>query len=663
MSLRARILARLRRNDDGALMLITLAFITLLGLFCGAVLSYADTSLRGHRSSVSGRNQRYAADGAMEAAIEVLRDDRDAGRDPTYGGKCPDTQPFASFAINGIATTVTCAAEPGSGAPTTAGGGAPIVPEHSLLALGTHASEGIVRAGAVGLSLNGSIYSRSRITTSGVLTTAGKVYAVGSCSGTIVSLDPPVQCAPDDGMALDDPLGADPSFEPLVRFAPAVQTAPTPTMVLGLPVCSGAVFTLQPGRYTDARALTTLTTACPGATIHLAAPANGPGIFYFEFGQVGGTDDVEDHVWRIERSGVKVVAGTPKAWVAGVPTLLPGACKTSSDPAPNHGVQLIFGGNSRLDLREGAMEVCAESNDDEQAIAIYGMPTLPPPVALADGASMTSNQFTQPGMAEGTIDDTWATAQDQPNPNVEVGFTTTVPSGASIGDVTVHVRHRESAGTAPQLVITPGDGSPACAPIGLTEDATAHTDGLAGNASACITNAAKLSGMRARFQASTTGGWAKVDGFSLEVEFTGTLLAPLSNCLLTEPYTVAPATGASGACAVVHTVPGTTFAVQGTMYAPSAPVHLELGALSVQTVSRGIIARTIRFDATVGVAIPGNPIGSPAIGTRADREVLITVSIAGQPRAEALVRFGDGAGLTPGATVDVLEWTFLEPSG
>lgn len=658
-----RFLARLRRNDDGALMLITLAFITLLGVFCGAVLSYADTSLRGHRSSVSGRNERYAADGAMEAAIEVLRDDLDAGRDPTYGGKCPDTEPFASFAINGISTSVTCDAEPNSGAPTTAGGGSLLVPEHSLLALGTHASEGIVRSGAVGLSLNGSIYSRSQISSTGVLTTAGEVYAVGTCSGTIVSLQPPLHCAPDDPPALDDPLGADPSFEPMVRFAPAVQTAPTPTMALGLPVCTGALFTLPPGRYTDARALTTLTTQCPGATIHLAAPADGPGVFYFDFGQVGPTDDIEDHVWRIERTGVKVVGGTPKAWVAGLPTVLPGACKTSIDPAPNHGVQLIFGGNSRIDLRQGSMETCAESDDDEGAIAIYGVPTLPPPVDLADGEASTTSGFTNQNLAEGAYDDSWAATQDQANANVEVGFTTTVPTGASIGAVTVQVRHRESVGTAPQLVVIPGDGSPACAPITLTEDATAHADGSAGNATSCITNAAKLNGMRARFKADAQGGWAKVDGFSVEVEFTGTLLSALSNCLLTEPYTAAPATGAAGACAVVHTVPGTIFAVQGTIYAPSAPVHLELGAASVQTVSRGIIARTIRFDATVGVAIPGNPTGSPGIGTRADREVQIIVSIAGQPIAEALVRFGDGGGATPGATVDVLEWTFLAPSG
>lgn len=659
-----RVLQRLRSNDDGALLLLTLAFITLLGLFCGAVLSYSDTSLRGHRSYVGERNERYAVDGAMEAAIEVLRDDLDAGRDPAFGGRCPDAEPFLTFPINGMIATAACAAEPLSGAPVSTGDEDPIVPEHSLLALGTHPDEGIARAGAVGLSLNGSIYSRSKITSTGVLTTAGKVYAVGTCSGTIVSLEPPLNCAPDNGVPLDDPLGADPSFDPAIRFAPAVQSVPVPaTTPLGLPVCTGAVFTLQPGRYTDARALTTLTTECPGATIHLAAGANGPGLYVFDFEQVGGTDDIEDHVWRIESTGVRVVAGTPNNWLLGEPTVLPGACKTASDPAPNYGVQLIFSGSSRLDVREGEMEVCADSDEDEGAIAIYGMPELPEPVVVAYGENASGSAFTDPARTEGEIDDVWSIAADDAGAQVEAAFATTVPSGATIDQVTVSARHRESDGSNPRLVLVPGDGSGACPPIALTEDTTAHTDGAAGNGTSCISSLAKLSGMKARFLADTSAGWAKVDGFRLEVSLNGTEIEPLTGCLLAEPYLSAPATGAAGPCPVVHTEAGSIFAVQGTVYAPSAPIHLELGAASVQTVSQGIIARTIRFDATVGVAIPGNPVGSPISTARADRRVRITVSVGGVPRAEALVRFGDGGGDTPGATVDVLEWSFLAPGG
>jgi hypothetical protein len=652
------IVTRLRRDDDGALLIVALAFLALLGLLTTAVLGYADTSLRGHRVFAAERAERYAVDGGVEAAIEVLRDDLDAGRDASYGGTCPDTEPLASFSVNGIATSVTCTAEPGSGAPTSDEEGDPIVPEHSLLALGTHASEGIVRSGAAALQLNGSIYSRSGITSSGLLTSAGKVYAVGTCSVTVISLQPPVNCAPN-GVALDDPLGADPSFEPLVRYAPANQTPPTPTMVLGLPVCDGSVFTLQPGRYTDARALTTLTTGCPNATIHLEAPANGPGVFYFDFQQVGGANEPEDHIWRVERAGVKVVGGTPKGWVAGAPAALPGACKTTGDAAPNHGVQLIFGGDSRVDLKLGSMEICGEPTDDEQSIAVYGVPTLPVPLGLANGEAATGSGFSGVAFAEGASDDAWASATNQASAHVEVGLTASIPVGATLDDVTVRVHHREADGANPQLIITPGNGAPACAPIALTEDTTAHTDGASANASSCIDTAAKLAGMHARFQVATTGGWAKLDSFSLEVTYNGTLVAPLTGCAVAEPYATPPGAGSSDPCAVVHTSPGTIFAVQGTMYAPTAPIHLELGAASVQTVSRGIIARTIRFDATVGIAIPGNPIGAPVVVTRADREVRIEVSIDGVPRVDALVRFGDGGGLTPGATVDVLEWTFL----
>lgn len=659
----SQIARRLRREDDGVLLVMTLAFLAVLGLFCSVVLGYAETNLRAHETFESLRDERYAADGALEAAIEVLRDDLDAGRDPSYGGACPDTEPFASFAVNGQLAEVTCSAEPSSGAPANAGSGSPVVPEHVLLALGDHPDEGIVRDGAASLTLEGSMFSHSRIhSATGLVTTAGKVYAVGPCTGYIVSLQPPLQCAPSNGVSASDPLGADPSFEPMIRFAPADRIVPSVPMLLGLPDCTGSVFTLQPGRYSDARALTRLTTLCPSATIHLAPAAEGPGIFYFDFEQEGAADDVEDHVWRIEATGVKVVGGTPKNWIAGAPAAVPGACATASDPAPNHGVQMIFGGNSRVDLRAGAMEVCADSADDEGAIAVYGMPTLPPPVGLASGEDVVFAGFSGADRAEGGIDDAWTSVADESDAKIEVGFTTTVPAGATIGAVSVKVRHRESENGKPQLVLIPGDGSGACAPIALTADTTAHTDGAAGNASSCINSPAKLNGMRARFQMDATDRWAKVDGFTLEVSFTGTELEPLSNCLLTEPYASAPATGASGPCPVLHTAPGSILAIQGTVYAPSAPVHLELGLASVQTVSHGIIGRTIRFDATVGVAIPGNPIGVPGVGARSDREVRINVALDGVPKLEALVRFGDGGGITPGATVDIVDWTFLEPS-
>jgi Tfp pilus assembly protein PilX len=71
-----RLLARLRHQEEGAALVICLAFLAFFGVVAVALLNYTDTSIRGTISYREARDVVYAADGAVEGAIHRVRVDR-----------------------------------------------------------------------------------------------------------------------------------------------------------------------------------------------------------------------------------------------------------------------------------------------------------------------------------------------------------------------------------------------------------------------------------------------------------------------------------------------------------------------------------------------------------------------------------------------------------
>jgi len=90
------------RDEDGQALVLALAFLAFFGLVIAALLSFASASLLSTSQLREQRSATYAADGAVEAAINLARGDRNIG---AYGAvPCMKASPFTVTTSNGITT-------------------------------------------------------------------------------------------------------------------------------------------------------------------------------------------------------------------------------------------------------------------------------------------------------------------------------------------------------------------------------------------------------------------------------------------------------------------------------------------------------------------------------------------------------------------------------
>jgi hypothetical protein len=92
-----RLIAR-SRQEDGAVMLIALGFLTFLAVVTVVLVNYATTSIRATISLRDVRGREYAADGVVDAAINKVRGATAAAN----SDKC------LAATINGLALRVDC---------------------------------------------------------------------------------------------------------------------------------------------------------------------------------------------------------------------------------------------------------------------------------------------------------------------------------------------------------------------------------------------------------------------------------------------------------------------------------------------------------------------------------------------------------------------------
>jgi len=140
--------ARERRinGEGGATLVLALAFLAVIGLMAIAVIGFGDASIRATSGYRTDRGRNYAADGALDAAINKAKADGTIGRDPALypSDVCnpTNTNPLLELPANGPdpATVVSCQAEPGggSGKPKDLGS----TPPFALLTLGDRRSDG-----------------------------------------------------------------------------------------------------------------------------------------------------------------------------------------------------------------------------------------------------------------------------------------------------------------------------------------------------------------------------------------------------------------------------------------------------------------------------------------------------------------------------------------
>jgi hypothetical protein len=99
------------RDEDGQALLIALAFLIFFGLIIGTVLWFAEASVRATTQLREQRDTVYAADGAMDGAIQYARSHPEAGAFGTFAtcsslGCVPCINYSAT--LNGKTATVTC---------------------------------------------------------------------------------------------------------------------------------------------------------------------------------------------------------------------------------------------------------------------------------------------------------------------------------------------------------------------------------------------------------------------------------------------------------------------------------------------------------------------------------------------------------------------------
>jgi hypothetical protein len=665
---------RVSRSETGASLIIALTMVTVIGVALVGALGYSTSSLLTVNAISDQRNTSYAADAAMQTAIQVLRAHATAGAG-AVGSACPSVtypavggQPAVSVACQVVAQSP--ASSPGD-----------TMPEYAILALGSSPAEAGIK-----LTTSGTVKIAGPIASSSPATGAGGVASVsagtldlggytldaaGVCSGTVkVVVGTDKRCS--TGVTYADP--GYPS-QPIPSPLPAPNPAPICTV-------AGGILQFTPGYYTNRALLAPSSYTAGGKTCRSGYLFFQPGVYYFDFGF---DPAFPATVWTVGANQT-IVGGQANGWdpdVAGSVPPAPGggaaaACKTEANGG-TAGVQFVFGGASHLSVTAAgsSVELCADPTPTgtHQQIAIYGEPTgaqpapqtgdRPPAAAAATPAAgwtglTPANNLLPVDPATTTIDSNVASS-DVPavvggaTASIDWSGYTAIPAGSVDVGYTLKVAHREIAAAAGNIsslkaTITPASGSPCTYTASKNLSAALVTDSFT-LSTACkqaiadggytITYAAK--------SASNKAFTAIVDGVDLVATYTAPAVRAESGCVLTDV----------ASCSVVKV--GTSSAklyVWGTVYAPLAAVTANYVSTGAFEFRRGVIARTVAnsgtppADSTTGFCLgPGSPCVGPA------RVLRLTATIGGAVRLRALVVFVDTPAL--GSAVQVLSWNVV----
>src|SRR4051812_22405937 len=96
-------------HDDGAILLIALAFLLLFGVFIAALLGETSTSFKATQVVQSRIAKTYNADAGIDYAIMKMRRDATICPNPTAGVQSVTADLPSGLLVNGTsAVTVTC---------------------------------------------------------------------------------------------------------------------------------------------------------------------------------------------------------------------------------------------------------------------------------------------------------------------------------------------------------------------------------------------------------------------------------------------------------------------------------------------------------------------------------------------------------------------------
>ncbi len=637
------------RTDEGSVLAITLAFLMVFGLWIGTVLQLGAT---GQRTTLTVRDEAtttYAGGGALEGAVNAVRGTLSAGSAAVGASTC-FTLPAGAL-DNPTVVSVTCTPRTGSGA--ALGGSSTSQPSQAVLALSGNATEGVAVGAATSLPVQGDLLAKSALTvpSTATLTSTGTVKA-GSCTLAVGTVTP--ACATAGGAA--DPGWAGPD------------TSST-TLVGTLPACSGPLVTLSPGIYRSASALQAVL-GCTSAVVWFR-----PGTYYFDFKDAG-THQVS------VGTGAVVVGGTPSGWTPGttapasVPYPTAAAPGTSACDTSAAGVDLAFGGDSRVSVTGGRVQMCALSTSTSaQHIVLRGLMATTNVTSTAAPAPTAASSAGQPAQAWGWDTDTKGAVIDGVTAHVKIpntnkppsqlawtGFgSAIVPSDATNVSVLATVTETVTGSGNTSLALTPGSGTtpgslplhdcPAASPcpgggFDPTQSDTATFSGL---------TAAQVNGMVLTLIVSNPNNspvevW--VDGVTVSVTYT-LPVAAVSGTAVATPYT-----GAAGPTALLAATGSTAvLALHGTVYAPGSVLDLGLTGVPYTVVDRGVVVRHLRSTMTPAAGYTGPLVAVPPLGQAPRRVLMTAVDAGGTTLARADLTFADSTGAVNGTQPTVREWS------
>ncbi|WP_182380185.1 hypothetical protein [Nocardioides sp. WS12] len=669
---------------------MAIIIVTVVAVVTGLVLTRGDGSLRATIALRDAARSSYAADGAAQVAINALRTGYNTGTgEPTpwyytnavgtgcfgYNGSGGSTTPLNTLAVNNVipketgdtqsamSAAVECEAEDATG---EQGSAVPInssnKPGNAILTLGTSGAEDgftfKTNGSGAAFRVKGGIWSNSTIfrDNNGNLESSESIRAHTGCTPIAAMIAPVVNCSAS--------TTADPNYQSDLDIAgtgiPTLQTPPASCP-------NNGTVTLSPGYYDDVTKLNALTNTNSQCFIHLQ-----PGPYYFDFHN-NSVDTLFDsdiaagggNVWTIG-SRKTVIGGTLTA-----DTTVPGRCVNPIDDVNAAGVQLIFGGDSRMLIeangQDTEVEFCATYHTSRPPIAIYGQKTGTATLTdVSGGSALTVKTGTTPTVtAAGThgtftgatppnlqsVDGDQATdanlavwrrtttnAGNQTRSITMNGFETgtSLPKGTVLKSAVLKVTHRNTStgsGQVNRVTLTPTGGSaltttalPARANL-TTDTVDLATLGSTWGAFQQRVHDFGYTGADVNFEstlttATSTGGptpvitpqVAQLDAVRLEMTYYLPGLRGQTTAAIPS-NTVATVGGA----AVVQLLGNsTTFYVQGTTYTPLAKIDLSLNNLDESVFRFGVIARSLVVFETGSFSFPGAvielPDNSPGFG-------------------------------------------------
>jgi hypothetical protein len=695
---------RRRAGDDtGASLVMALGLMTFLGLMIGALLSYSSASIVSTGATDDGTARNYDIDGALQTAINQVRNS-DFNNDEGRPG-CPDLDVPAS---DGTAIRVTCAPGDGTGGSservaTTASN----TPEQAVLTLGTDAAEaGVAQSSGTAFRVQGKVFSGSTITTGtgSVESLDSAVVAGGACTGTVISRSIRGAPAPTVCSAGAASIPADPAF---VRPTTGLTYRPLPTCD------ASSTVEFQPGYYDDAVGLSAMmsgTGPCAGKTFLFESAATTVGYYYFDFhnGEGGGLPD-GPRVWTITDPNAEIVGGTPLGWAAdaSVPSV-PGACVSPLSSTTNKGVEFVLGGDSRIRLTAGAMELCGQYSSSQPPVALYGTKTgsdtvTVSPTLATDGTGTNPTDgpdFAQPDRITAT-DGSAATAVV--DASAQLGGVTAsvivdgyvpavgaIPAGSTLTSAKLIVVHRENNtdqfGKLRVIHVSAAPTRAGAPPLSGLPQPTIYQDG-AGTAFHTDTLDLQPSlakevhdfgfvGMRVRYDAGAAF-LAKVtenlDSIRLTLSYKKPAVRGQTTAIsdVDGVASTANCVGAHPGCPLLETDAGskTVLSVQGTVYAPLAALDLRLANAPAVLARAGVVVRAMRVRVTADPSFHGPLVEIPTLSTGIQPlDVYFRAYVAGKVVATARVRFPVTPPLAPSdpappghRNVTVISWTVRPP--